>query len=128
MASTVNVKPRLRESFALDTLAIFLFALLARIAHNTPELPFSWWGVLETALPFFLGTVVATAVIGFFSYVPGSFRSGALVWFASVLLGLVYWGFSHGQIPHISFIIVASTVSAVLIFGWRGLVRLRSRG
>ena len=126
MANTAT-KPRLIEAFVLDTLAIFLFALLARIAHNTPELPFSWWGVIQTAFPFFLGAVVATAVIGFFNYIPGDFRSGAIVWFASVLVGLVTWGITHGKVPHISFIIVASSVSAILIFGWRGLVRLRSR-
>lgn len=43
------------QAAVMDIIAVLLFALLARIAHNSPELPFSWGGVLATAWPFLLG-------------------------------------------------------------------------
>ena len=30
------------QAAVMDIIAVLLFALLARIAHNSPELPFSW--------------------------------------------------------------------------------------
>ena len=100
------------QAAVMDIIAVLLFALLARIAHNSPELPFSWGGVLATAWPFLLGA--AATVVPF----------GITVWIPAVIVGLTIWGFHHSKFPHWSFIIVATVTSAIFILGWRGLTRL----
>ena len=50
------------QAAVMDIIAVLLFALLARIAHNSPELPFSWGGVLATAWPFLLGAAAGFGV------------------------------------------------------------------
>ena len=42
-------------AIALDTLAIAVFALLARIAHQTDEMPLNFTGWLSTLWPFLVG-------------------------------------------------------------------------
>ncbi|CAM2846638.1 DUF3054 domain-containing protein [Corynebacterium jeikeium] len=118
----------------LDVIAVLLFALLARIAHNTPEMPLSFGGWLDTSWPFLIGVVIAWALLwigvvrpdgangtGFGGF---EFSTGALVWVVNVVVGLGIWGVRHGEVPHWSFMIVATVMSGLLLFGWRGMFRL----
>lgn len=113
-----------------DCLAILVFAILARLAHNTPEMPFGFKGVMETAWPFLLGGLIAWAVIEFLLHTASrghTFAMGAIVWVCSVFFGLLVWGIRHGAVPHWSFMIVASVMSAVLLLGWRAIASLLAR-
>lgn len=116
---------------SFDVVAIILFAVFARLAHQTPDMPFGVKGVTETAWPFLLGTFVALLLVMRDSNakdaVGASWKSGLLVWVLSVATGLGIWGLRHGAVPHWSFMIVASTMSALLLFGWRGIRRLAVR-
>ncbi|HIW95842.1 MAG TPA: DUF3054 domain-containing protein [Candidatus Corynebacterium gallistercoris] len=125
------------KAIAFDALAIALFALLARIAHNTPEMPLSFVGWLQTMWPFLLGAGLAWVVIVvMMAPTPASpaampagfgFRTGAVVWVLSVAAGLTIWGMVHGAVPHWSFMLVATLMSGLLIMGWRALASFRRR-
>ncbi|KAB3519991.1 DUF3054 family protein [Corynebacterium sp. zg254] len=112
-----------------DILAILLFALLARIAHNTPEMPLSVLGWLETSWPFLCGTLLGWGVLVLIRRSPDAqrFLPGAVVWVFSVATGLTLWGVRHGAFPHWSFIVVATVMSGLLLFGWRGIAGVVAR-
>ncbi|AWB85167.1 DUF3054 domain-containing protein [Corynebacterium liangguodongii] len=111
----------MKKSYAVaaDYVAIAAFALLARAAHQSEDMPFTFLGWLETFLPFATGLALAWLVL--------RRDRGVLIWLITVAVGLVIWGFYRDKLPHISFVIVASTVSAALMLGWRGLARLALR-
>ncbi len=111
-----------------DVIAIAVFALLARIAHQSEDMPLSFLGWLNTLWPFLLGVLAAWALIALRRWdgtriVP----AGLSAWAVTVLIGLGIWSVRNGDIPHWSFILVATISSAVLMFGWRGLARLQHR-
>ncbi|OFM59863.1 hypothetical protein HMPREF2678_05120 [Corynebacterium sp. HMSC058E07] len=125
-------------ALSFDVLAVLLFALLARIAHNTPEMPLSFTGWLDTSWPFPIGVAIVWALLwigvvrprksaqvtgadGFSGF---EFSTGAMVWITNVIVGLGIWGIRHGEVPHWSFMIVATVMSGLLLFGWRGMFRL----
>ncbi|MBV7282168.1 DUF3054 domain-containing protein [Corynebacterium sp. TAE3-ERU30] len=115
--------------FLGDVLAIVLFALLARIAHQSDTMPLSAAGVADTAWPFLIGTLLAWGVIYLAALEPWRIApAGISVWLCSVIAGLGIWGLRHGALPHWSFIIVASVMSLVLLLGWRLVAARMNKG
>ena len=51
-------------------------------------------------------------------------NKGGLIWIITVVTGLVIWGIRNGDVPHWSFIVVATAMSALLMLGWRGVAKL----
>ena len=45
-------------------------------------------------------------------------------WLITLVVGLVIWSFYRDKLPHPSFVIVASSMSALLMLGWRGAYRV----
>ena len=110
-----------------DLVAIAAFALFARIAHQSAEAPLNFLSWLNTAWPFWLGALAAWLLLwfGFLGGRSGHELSSALpVWLGTVLVGLGVWTLRNGELPHWSFVIVACTVSALLLWGWRAVGRL----
>ncbi|WP_151640755.1 DUF3054 domain-containing protein [Corynebacterium sp. 11A] len=115
--------------FLGDVLAIVLFALLARIAHQSDTMPLSAAGVADTAWPFLIGALLAWGVIYLAALEPWRIApAGISVWLCSVIAGLGIWGLRHGALPHWSFIIVASLMSLVLLLGWRLVAARMQKG
>ena len=52
---------------------------------------------------------------------------GWLIWLITLVVGLIIWGFYRDKLPHWSFVIVASSMSALLMLGWRGVVALAQK-
>ena len=114
-----------------DAIALAVFALLARIAHQSADMPLSFVGWLSTLWPFLIGlglgwlllsratapTMVSGARNG---------RGAAIVWLCTVVVGLVIWALRNGTVPHWSFVLVASATSALFMFGWRAAATLAS--
>ncbi|AZA08336.1 MULTISPECIES: DUF3054 domain-containing protein [Corynebacterium] len=96
------------KTLGIDLIAVFIFAVLARLAHGGLGVV----AVLDTFWPFAIGAVLGNLL--------GRGR-GLVVWLCTAITGLAIWGVRHGEIPHWSFIIVASLMSAVLLLGWRRL-------
>lgn len=111
--------------FFVDALAILLFAIFARMAHKSE--PFTVVNVLNTWWPFLIGVVVAWAYFTLRRLSGVTLSSGVIVWACAVFAGLGMWAAEHGRTPHISFIIVATVMSGLLLLGWRGIARLAAR-
>ncbi|WP_230208590.1 DUF3054 domain-containing protein [Corynebacterium bouchesdurhonense] len=101
------------SAIAADYVAIATFALLARAAHQSDDMPFTFTGWLSTLWPFALGVTLGWLIT--------RENKGGVIWIITVVTGLVIWGLRNGKVPHWSFIIVATTVSALLMLGWRGV-------
>lgn len=117
-------------SIAMDTLAIAVFALLARIAHQTDEMPLNFTGWLSTLWPFLVGVALAWVIVTLASSRNGKADGqgkGVFIWLITVATGLIIWGIRNQQLPHWSFVVVASVMSALLMLGWRGIARLINR-
>lgn len=108
--------------FLLDVIAIFLFAVFARMAHKAE--PFTFINILDTWWPFLIGVILGWVLLRFITSPPASFAAGSIVWVCSVVCGLGIWAGNNGRVPHISFIIVATVMSGLLLLGWRGAARV----
>lgn len=111
------------KHFVFDALAILLFAIFARIAHKSE--PFTAITVLNTYWPFLIGVLVAWAFFAFRRKPGSTFAAGAIVWACTVVSGLGIWAAEHGRVPHISFVIVATVMSGLLLFAWRAIPAAR---
>lgn len=107
--------------FAADILAVALFALLARVAHQTPEMPLNFTGWAVTFLPFLCGAVIGWGILVVSQKFADAQRTfpGVIVWLSTAITGLVLWGLRNGAVPHWSFVLVASVMSGLLLLGWR---------
>lgn len=111
------MKPR--PALALvDVLAVLVFAAIGRRSHEESA---AIVGVLEVAAPFLVGGLVGAAAARSWRD-PLSWRSGIAVWLGAVVLGLALRAFLYERLP-LSFAVVATVSLAVLVLGWRGVVR-----
>lgn len=108
-----------------DIIAVLVFAVLARTAHGGLGLA----QIADTFWPFAIGALVGTgiATVVLRGAGGGAIRYGVVVWLVTVLTGLAIWAARHATVPHISFIIVATTMSGLLLLGWRAAGRLVAR-
>ena len=120
-----------------DIIAVLVFAVLARAAHGGLGLA----QIADTFWPFAIGALVGTgiatvalrgandgAIVGVSAArITRSVRYGVIVWLVTVLTGLAIWAARHAAVPHISFIIVATTMSGLLLLGWRAAGMLVAR-
>lgn len=113
--------------FVVDAVLIVVFSTFGRGAHSEGLGVAQVWG---TAWPFGVGLVVGWLVLLATRRAPGSVGSGAVVWAASLVVGMVIRGIGDGRVPHWSFILVAASVTAVFLIGWRAAraAILRRRG
>lgn len=109
-------------AIAIDLVAIAVFALLARMAHQSEDMPFNFTGFLSTLWPFVVGVVMGWIIVR-----EGRGGRGVWVWLITVVVGLAIWGVRNQAIPHWSFVIVATVMSALLLLGWRGIAGLFGR-
>lgn len=109
-----------------DLVAIGAFSLSAHMAHHS--LSFEEW--LHTVAQFGTGVLLGWLVVHGLQRSRRRlplFTQGVWVWALTVVVGLVEWALYNGRVPHWSFIIVATVMSALLLFGWRLLLTLTSR-
>lgn len=125
------------KTLMTDIIAVLVFAVLARAAHGGLGLA----QIADTFWPFAIGALVGTgiatvalrgandgAIVGVSAArITRSVRYGVIVWLVTVLTGLAIWAARHAAVPHISFIIVATTMSGLLIVGWRAAGPLIAR-
>lgn len=109
---------------AADVASILAFALLARVAHNSPELPLNFVGWLDTAWPFVTGIILSWILNLAAKWKPEQVAPGGVaVWLVTIVTGLGIWGVRHAAFPHWSFIVVASSMSALFLLGWRAVAK-----
>ncbi|MGA9870770.1 MAG: DUF3054 domain-containing protein [Rhodococcus sp. (in: high G+C Gram-positive bacteria)] len=111
----------------IDLVLVIVFCAIGRRSHDEAN---ALTGLATTAWPFVVGAVagwVATWALyrdkfDAFLLVP----TGIIVWVTTVAVGMLLRAVS-GQGTALSFVIVASTVLAVFVLGWRALARWSGR-
>lgn len=113
---------------AVDAVLVVVFSTFGRGAHSEGLGLAQVWG---TAWPFLVGLAVGWLIVLATRRSPGAVASGVLVWVATVVVGMVVRGIGDGRVPHWSFILVAASVTAIFLIGWRviraALLRRRAR-
>lgn len=105
-----------------DLLAVVVFAVVGRSSHRETVDPA---GVLHTAGPFLLATLVGLAVSRCWRR-PLSLGVGLVVWAFAVGGGLAL-RLLTGNSAQLPFVVVTAVTLALLLLGWRGGARLLGR-
>lgn len=114
-------QPRAVSALGVDAVCVVAFCALGRRSHAEG---LTVAGVAETAWPFLTGTAVGWLLSRGWR-LPGALApTGLTIWVSTVAVGMVLRKLtSAGVAP--SFVVVASTVTGVLLLGWRALFRWR---
>jgi hypothetical protein len=108
----------------VDLVLVLVFCAIGRRSHDEANV---LAGLFHTAWPFVVGAVIGwIATVALYRDKFDAFLilpTGILVWVSTVLFGMILRVIS-GQGTAFSFIVVASTVLAVFLLGWRGLFTL----
>ena len=121
MSSDTTVKPRTAAAVAADVVCVLVFCAIGRRSHAEG---LTLTGVAETAWPFLTGTAAGWLVSRGWRRPTALTPTGVVVWIATVAVGMLLRRVS-GQGVAVSFVVVASTVTAVLLLGWRVVTRLK---
>ena len=124
MAVRTDTRPAIL-ALAGDIVCVVVFCALGRRSHAEG---LTLTGIAETAWPFLSGTALGWVISRGWRAPTAVVPTGVIVWVATVVVGMLLRKASSQGVA-VSFIIVASVVTAVLLLGWRAVAALiRSRG
>lgn len=109
--------------FAVDVIGVLVFCAVGRRSHDHGV---SVAGVAVTAWPFLTGTVVGWLAARGWRRPVAVVPTGVVVWVATVVIGMLLRKAGSVGVAA-SFVVVASTVTALLLLGWRASVGLALR-
>jgi hypothetical protein len=116
---------RVRPPVALlaDVVCVLVFCTIGRRSHAEG---ITVTGVVETAWPFLAGTAAGwVAARGWRN--PGALTpTGLTVWLGTVVIGMLLRK-ATSQGTAVSFVVVASLVTAILLLGWRAVATALAR-
>ena len=107
----------------MDVIGVLVFCAVGRRSHDEG---LSITGVTTTAWPFLAGTVIGWLVSRGWQRPTAVVRTGVVVWLCTVVVGMVLRKASSAGVAA-SFVVVAASVTAVLLLGWRAAVGLTLR-
>ena len=107
----------------IDIVSVVVFCTIGRRSHDEG---LTIAGVAETAWPFLTGTVLGWLVIRGWRRPTALVPTGVVVWVATVLIGMALRKLT-GQGTAVSFLVVASIATAILLLGWRGVAAALAR-
>jgi hypothetical protein len=107
----------------VDVIGVLVFCALGRRSHDEG---LSITGIASTAWPFLTGTVVGWLASRGWRRPTAVVPTGVVVWLCTVAVGMVLRKASSAGVAA-SFVVVASSVTAVLLLGWRAAVELAVR-
>ena len=113
---------RVWSAVVADAACVVAFAAIGRRNHAEG---LDVLGVASTAWPFLAGAAVGM-LAGRVWRDPASLRSGIPVWLGTVVVGMLLRAATGGGVQ-LSFVLVAATVLAVFLLGWRLVARLLTR-
>ena len=105
-------------ALAADLACVLVFTALGRRNHDEGV---SLAGVAETAWPFITGTLVGWLVSRGWRRPTAVAPTGIVVWVCTVVAGMGLRKATSAGIA-VSFIVVASLVTALLLLGWRAVL------
>jgi Protein of unknown function (DUF3054) len=110
---------------AVDVVGVLVFCAVGRRSHDEG---LNVTGIAVTAWPFLTGTVVGWLVTRGWRRPTAVVPTGVVVWLSTVIIGMLLRKATGAGVAA-SFVVVASTVTALLLLGWRvaALLALRRR-
>jgi hypothetical protein len=113
------MEPRRRPAWlAIDVVAVLVFCAVGRRSHDEG---LNVTGVALTAWPFLTGTIVGWLVSRAWRRPTAVAPTGVIVWLCTVAVGMLLRKASSAGVAA-SFVVVAASVTAVLLLGWRAAV------
>lgn len=107
----------------VDVVAVLVFCAVGRRSHDEG---LNLGGVATTAWPFLSGTVVGWLVSRAWRRPTAVAPTGVIVWLCTVVVGMLLRKAGSAGVAA-SFVVVAASVTAVLLLGWRAAVGLALR-
>ncbi len=108
---------------AVDVIGVLVFCAVGRRSHDEG---LNIAGVATTAWPFLTGTLVGWLASRAWRQPTAVVPTGVVVWLCTVAVGMVLRKTSSAGVAP-SFVVVASSVTAALLLGWRAAVGLALR-
>lgn len=106
-----------------DVVAILIFCALGRRSHDEGV---NVNGIATTAWPFLTGTALGWLLSRGWQRPTAVVPTGVVVWVSTVVVGMLLRKATSASVAG-AFVVVASTVTAVFLLGWRGAFELVAR-
>ena len=107
----------------VDVVGVLVFCAVGRRSHDEG---ITVSGVATTAWPFLSGTLIGWVAARGLRRPTAVVPTGVVVWLSTVVVGMVLRKATSAGVAA-SFVVVASSVTAVLLLGWRAAVELARR-
>src|ERR1700752_3804091 len=107
-----------------DVIGVLAFCAVGRRSHDEG---LSVTGIATTAWPFLTGTVIGWLASRAWQRPTAMVPTGVIVWLCTVAVGMLLRKASSAGVAA-SFVLVAASVTAVLLLGWRAVVAVSMRG
>jgi peptidoglycan/LPS O-acetylase OafA/YrhL len=120
--SATRVRPA-AVALLIDVVCVVVFCTIGRRSHAEG---ITAAGVAETAWPFLAGTAVGWVAARGWRRPTALTPTGLTVWIATVAIGMLLRKLTS-QGTALSFVVVASVVTAILLLGWRGVAAVLNR-
>ncbi|OBF32457.1 hypothetical protein A5719_28945 [Mycolicibacterium peregrinum] len=104
-------------AFVADLICVVVFCTIGRRSHAEG---LTVAGVAETAWPFLTGTLVGWLLSRGWQRPTSLAPTGIVVWVSTVVVGMLLRKLTSAGVA-VSFIIVASLTTALLLLGWRAV-------
>lgn len=118
--TNARIGRRVPLAFCADLLAIVVFVAIGRRTHDETGNVFV--GAAKVAAPFLIALVLGWLIARAWND-PLSNATGAIVWLATVIAGLLLRRFVFDRGTATAFIIVATATLCAFIMGWRSVTR-----
>lgn len=106
-----------------DVVGVLVFCTIGRRSHAEG---LTVAGVVETAWPFLAGTAVGWLLIRGWRRPTAVVPTGVVVWVCTVAVGMLLRKATSAGVA-VSFVVVASAATAVVLLGWRVAVAALTR-
>jgi hypothetical protein len=110
--------------FGIDVACVLVFCAVGRRSHDEG---LNVAGIATTAWPFLSGTAIGWLAAQAWRRPTAVFPTGVVVWACTVAVGMLLRKATSTGVAA-SFVVVAASVTALLLLGWRALARLTRRG
>ncbi|MCU1696724.1 MAG: rane protein [Mycobacterium sp.] len=120
-ASATGVRPG--TALLADVVCVVVFCTIGRRSHAEG---ITIAGVAETAWPFLAGTAVGWLAARAWRQPAALAPTGLTIWLSTVVIGMLLRKATSAGTA-VSFVVVASLVTAILLLGWRAAVSALAR-
>jgi hypothetical protein len=117
---------RPRRSLAwlgVDVVCVLVFCAVGRRSHDEG---LNVAGIATTAWPFLSGTALGWLLSQAWRRPSAVYPTGVVVWLSTVVVGMLLRKITSAGVAG-SFIVVAASVTAVLLLGWRAIAQFGRR-